>query len=32
MIYKENLCKFEKIMTHFYETYTANGCCICLVL
>jgi len=32
MIYKENLFKFGKIKPHFYETYTTNGSCICLVL
>jgi len=31
MIYKEKLFKFEKIMFHFYGTYTANGGCISLV-
>lgn len=32
MIYKEKIIKFEKIKPHFYETYTAKGGCISLVL
>ena len=32
MIYKENLFDFNKIKSRSYETYTANGGCISLVL
>jgi len=32
MIYKETLFMFKKIKSHIYETYTANGVCIGLVL
>ena len=32
MIYIKNLLNFIKIKFHFYETYSAKYCCICLIL